>query len=81
MHNCSSFGAWTNYKQTQIHKTHHGLDFGEATTFPLIVFYVPSHKTSTQMSFCLRIPKLGVSKFPKLGLSQFWKLITLCVDL
>jgi hypothetical protein len=43
--------------QTRTHKTHHGPDLGEATTFPLIVYFVPSHETSTQMSFCPRIPK------------------------
>jgi hypothetical protein len=28
----STFDARTNHEQTQIHKTHHGSDFGEATT-------------------------------------------------
>jgi hypothetical protein len=46
---------------------------GEATTFPLIIYYVPSHKTNTQMSFC--------PEFPKLGLSQLWRPITLCAYL
>jgi hypothetical protein len=31
---------------------------GEATTFPLIVLFVPDHGTSTQMSFCPGTPKL-----------------------
>jgi hypothetical protein len=52
VHNLSTFGAWTNHEQTQIHKTHHGLDLGEATIFPLIVYSVPSHMTNTQMAFC-----------------------------
>jgi hypothetical protein len=43
--------------QTRTHKIHHGLDLGEATTFPLIVFYVLGHGTSTQMSFCPRTLK------------------------
>jgi hypothetical protein len=58
------FGAWmsheqarTNHKQTWTHKIHHGLDLGEATTFPLIVYFLFSHGTITQMSFCLGIPK------------------------
>jgi hypothetical protein len=34
-----------------------------------------------QMSFCFRIPKLGIPKFPKLGLSSFWRAITSCTDL
>jgi hypothetical protein len=53
-----------NHEQTQIHKTHHGLDLGETTTFTLIVFYVPSHGASTQMSFCPKIPKLVSQNSP-----------------
>ncbi len=51
------FGAWTNHEQTQTHNTHHNPDLGESTTFPLIVYSMPSHGTSTQMSFCLEILK------------------------
>jgi len=43
--------------QTWTHKIHHGLNLGEATTFPLIVYFVPGHKTNTQMSFCPGILK------------------------
>jgi hypothetical protein len=43
--------------QTWTHKTHHTLDLKEATTFPLIVYYVPSHGTNTQISFCPETPK------------------------
>jgi hypothetical protein len=66
---------------TRTHKTHHGLDLGEATTFPLIVLFVTSFKGCIQMSFSLEIPKLGVPKLPKLGLLTFWKAITFCEDL
>jgi hypothetical protein len=41
---------------------------GEATTFPLIVFFVISHRSYIQMSFC---PE-------NLGLSKFWRAITSC---
>jgi hypothetical protein len=34
------------------------LGLGEATTFPLIVFFVLGHKANTQMSFCPETPKL-----------------------
>jgi hypothetical protein len=34
------------------HKTHHGPDLGEATTFPLIVYFVPLHGGHIQMVFC-----------------------------
>jgi hypothetical protein len=57
VHSWSTFGAWTGHEQTQTHKTHHGPDLGEATTFPLIVYSVPSHRPSTQMSFCPGTPK------------------------
>jgi hypothetical protein len=46
-----------SHGQTQTYKTHHSPDLGEATTFPLIVYFVPSHGTNTQMSFCPGIPK------------------------
>ncbi len=57
LHRWSTFGVWTNDWQTQIHKTYHNSNLGEATTFPLIVYFVLSHETSTQMSFCPRTPK------------------------
>jgi hypothetical protein len=34
MHNDNIFGAQMNHEHTRIHKIHHGLDLGEATTFP-----------------------------------------------
>jgi hypothetical protein len=58
MHSWSTFGARMNHGQTQTHKIHHGRDLGEATTFPLIVFFVPNHGANTQMSFCPGTPKL-----------------------
>jgi hypothetical protein len=51
------------HKQTQIYKTHLGLDLGDANTFPLIIFSMPGHEAYNQMSFCpesLEIPKIGV---------------------
>jgi hypothetical protein len=57
VYNQNIFGARTNHRQTQTHKIHHGPDLGEATTFPLIVYDVPDHGTSTQMSFFLKTPK------------------------
>jgi hypothetical protein len=58
MYNWSTFGEQMNHEQTRTHKTHHGSDLGEATTFPLIIYYVHGHGTNTQMSFC-EIPKIG----------------------
>jgi hypothetical protein len=51
VHSWSTFGAKTNHVQIRTHKIHHGLDLGEATTFPLIVYFVFGHETSTQMTF------------------------------
>ncbi len=81
VHNYNTFGAHTNHKQTWTHKTHHSLDFGEATTFPLIVFFVVGHGANTRMSFCPGTLKLRVSKFPKLGFPRFWRPIILCAKL
>jgi hypothetical protein len=56
VHSLNTFGTRMSHGQTQTHKTYHNLDLGEATTLPLIVYFVPSHEASTQMSF----PKLGL---------------------
>ncbi len=66
MRSYNSFGARMNNRQTQIHKTYHGSDLGEANTFPLIVFSLLGHEASTQMSFCLGIPKWDL-QIPKIG--------------
>jgi hypothetical protein len=34
-----------SHEQTRIHKIHHNSDLGGATTFPLIILFVPSHST------------------------------------
>jgi hypothetical protein len=81
MHSWSTFGARTSHEQTWTHKTHHGSDLGEATTFPFIVFYILGHGASTQMSFCLGTPKLGVPGFSKLGFPQLWTAITSSTNL
>jgi hypothetical protein len=44
VHSLSTFGARTSHEQTWIHKIHHGLNLGEATTFPLIVYFMPLHE-------------------------------------
>jgi hypothetical protein len=70
-----------SHRQTRTHKTHHGLNLGEAITFPLIVYYALLHEAHIQMVFLSRDSQMGVSKFPKLGLPQLWGPITLCADL
>jgi hypothetical protein len=78
MHNLSVFGVRTNHRQTRTHKTHHGPDLKEATTFPLILYFVLGHGTITQMAFCLRTPKRESRNSQSL---QLWGHITLCADL
>jgi hypothetical protein len=51
------FGARMSHGQTRIHKTHHDPNLEEATTFPLIIYFVFGNGTNTQMSFCLETPK------------------------
>ncbi len=62
VHSWSTFDARTSHGQTHIHKTHHSPNLGEATTLPLIVYYVPLHEAHIQMTFChgsLEILKVG----------------------
>jgi hypothetical protein len=44
MRSWSTFGVKTIHEQIWINKTHHYPDFGEATTFPFIVYFVPLHE-------------------------------------
>jgi hypothetical protein len=53
------FGAWTNHRQTWIHRSHHGSDLREATTFPIIIFSMLGHRACIQMLFCPRIFEIG----------------------
>jgi hypothetical protein len=46
-----------NHGQIRTPKNHHGMHLGEATTIPLIVYYVPFHEAHIQMEFCPEIPK------------------------
>jgi len=66
MHSWKTFGAMTNHEQTQTHKTHHGTDLEEATTFPLIVYYVVAHEAHMQMAFCPGTPS-GSPEIAKVG--------------
>jgi hypothetical protein len=67
MHSWKNFGAWMNYEHTQTHKTHHGLDLGETTTFPRITFFVAHHKGYTQMHFS-QDSQIGNPTIPKIGI-------------
>jgi hypothetical protein len=50
--------CWDKPRATRTHLTHHGLDSGEATTFPHIVLYALLHRTHIRMAFCLRTPNV-----------------------
>jgi hypothetical protein len=67
MHCWNIFGVKTNHEQTRTHKTHHGPGLREATTFPLIIYFVTGHGTNFQMAFCLEIPKWD-PEIPKIGI-------------
>jgi len=58
VHGWSTFGARNEPHPTQTHKTHHGLDLGEITTLPLIVYFVPFYEAHIQKAFCLGSPKI-----------------------
>jgi hypothetical protein len=65
-------GIWT-------HKTHHGSDSGEATTFPFIVFSAPLCRGYIQMALFPETPKLESRNCPKIvlvGVPGLWKLIS-----
>jgi hypothetical protein len=65
-------GIWT-------HLIHHGLDSGEATTFPLIVFSAALHRGYIQMALFPGTPKLESRNCPEtipVGVSRRWELIT-----
>ncbi len=55
---------------TRTHKTHHGLDLGETTTFPLIVYSAPLYEPHIQMTFLSRDSRVGVpSGSPEIALN------------
>jgi hypothetical protein len=57
VHSWNTFRSRMSHKQTRTHKTHHGPNLGEATTFPLIIYSVFGYGANTQMAFCPRTPK------------------------
>ncbi len=53
----STFGARTSHGRLWTHKTHHGLDSKEATTFPHVVFSALLRHTYIPMAFFPGTPK------------------------
>jgi len=68
---CNTFGARTNHGQPWTHKTHHGPDSGEATTFPHIVFSTLLRGTYIWMAFCPETPKEEFRNYPCLDSRDF----------
>ncbi len=68
-------------RATRTHKTHHSPDLGEATTFPLIVYFAPLHGAYIQMAFLSWDSRVGVPKLRQPGLPRLWSPITLRADL
>jgi hypothetical protein len=67
VHNWSIFGAQMNHGQTWIHKIHYGPNLGEATTFPLIVYFFLATGPAPKCHFFLRLPN-GSLKILKIGI-------------
>jgi len=66
---------------TLTHKTHHGPDSREATTFPHIVFFTLLREGYIQIVLFPGTPKLEPRKCPKVGLPRLWTLTTPSSDL
>ncbi len=71
VHIWEHIGAKTNHGRLQTHKTHHGPNSGEATTFPHIVFFVSLRDTYIRMAFCLGTPKEESRNCPSLDSCHF----------
>jgi hypothetical protein len=66
VHSWSTFSAQTSHMYTRTHKTHHGPNLVETTTFPLIIFFVINHGGCIQMSFFLD-SQVGSPEISKIG--------------
>jgi hypothetical protein len=53
-----------SHGQLWTYKTHHGLDSGEATTFPHILYFAPLRDALIQMAFCPGSPKIAKDGTP-----------------
>jgi hypothetical protein len=67
------FSAWTNHNHTLTHKTHHNLNLGESTTFPLTLFFVICRGDYTQMSFFPRFPSRKFQNSRNWDARHFWR--------
>ncbi len=67
VHSWNTFGERISHGQTWTHKTHHDSDLGEATTFPLIVFFMFGHGLAPKCHFVLGLPSAS-PQIPKIGI-------------
>jgi hypothetical protein len=66
VHSWNTFSVTINHKQTQIHKTHHGPDLGETTTFPLYSIFWLVTGLASKWHFVPGLPSAS-PKIPKVG--------------
>ncbi len=71
--------CWDEPRATWTHKTHHGPDLGEATTFPLIVYSVTLHGAHIQMAIFPGTPKWEFRNYFALFTFVLCCLLSLCV--
>jgi hypothetical protein len=71
VHIWDTLGVGTSHKQPWTHLIHHGLDSGEATTFPHIVFFVPLRCTCIRMTLFPGTPKVESRNCPGLDFRNF----------
>ncbi len=81
VHSWSTFGARTSHGQHGHTRLTTARTWGEATTFPLIVYSVTLHGAHIQMAFLSRDSRAGVPKSRPTGLPGLWSPITLRADL
>ncbi len=67
----STCNARTSHGRPWTHMTHHGLDSGEATTFPHIVFFALLRRTYIRMALFPRTPKEESRNCPGLNSQDF----------
>jgi hypothetical protein len=80
VHSWNTLGARTNHERLRTHKTHHGPDSGEATTFSYSILYSSPWRFHSN-GFLSRDSQVGVPKLLRLELPQLCGTITFSADL
>ncbi len=71
VHNLGHLGARTSRGRLWTHKTHHGPNLGEATTFPHIIFSASLRGTYIRIAFYPETPKEESQNCPGLDSRHF----------